>query len=200
MARTAGSTSSTEERPGATAEAVAYVTLGRVVGVHGLHGALRVRPQDGDPTHLFEVPRVWLGTAEEDSQQASAPRRAYEVARAIPGRKGEVRLSLVDVTGREQAEALHGQWVSARTGDLAALPEGEYYAYELEGCRVVTLSGEEVGTVRTIWETGAHDVLVVADARGRDQLVPTAPEIMREVDLDARCITIDAPPGLIEGD
>ena len=192
MARTAGSTSSTEAS--ASAARVVWVTLGRVVGVHGLHGSLRVRPEDGDATHLLQVASVTLGAESSEAGQG------YEVAQATPGRKGEVRLSLVDVTRREQAEALQGQRVSARTCDLAPLPEGEYYAYELEGCRVLSLEGDEIGHVRAIWGTGAHDVLVVEDARGRDQLIPTAPEFMREVDLEARQITVDAIPGLIEGE
>jgi 16S rRNA processing protein RimM len=172
--------------------AATEVTLGRVVGVHGLHGTLRVRPLGDDPTHLFEVPSVKLGVKEEDPEA-----RAYEVARAAPGRKGEVRLELVGVTGREQAEALRGWWVSVSSSEFAALPEGEYYAYELVGCRVFDQEGKEIGAVREIWSTGAHDVLVVPDEGGTDQLIPTAPEIMQEVDIETRRITIDAIPGLL---
>lgn len=198
MARTADSTSSIEEGLEGAAPAAAYVTLGRVVGVHGLRGALRVRPEGdgGDASPLLEVPSVRLGETEEEEG------RAYEVARAAPGRRGEVKLWLVDVDGREAAEALRGHWVSARAGDLAELPEGEYYAYELVGCQVFDREGRALGTVQEIWSTGAPDVLVVKDAHGAQQLIPTAPEIMQEVDLEARRITIDAIPGLIqrEGD
>jgi 16S rRNA processing protein RimM len=52
--------------------------------------------------------------------------------------------------------------------------------------------------VREIWETGAPDVLVVIDAAHREHLIPAAREILREVDVAARRITIDAPPGLLD--
>lgn len=171
---------------------VARVILGRVVGVHGLRGALRIRLVADD---LFEVPSVMLGAEEEDREG-----RVYEVARTATGRKGEARLWLVGVTQREQAEGLRGQWVSAQTHELAALPEGEYYAYELVGCHVFDLEDNEIGAVQEIWPTGAHDVLVVLDAQGNQQLIPTAPEIMQVVDLEAQRITIDAIPGLIQRD
>lgn len=196
MGRTADSTSSTEDQTRGAASPAAEVTLGRVSGVHGLRGALRVRlsgGEGGDLSHLFEVPSVRLGLAEEDPEGT-----VYQVSRVAPGRKGELRLWLVGVTQREQAESLRGQWVSARTRDLAELPEGEYYAYELVGCRVIDREGNEIGKVHEIWSTGAPDVLVVRDDRGTDQLIPSAPEIMQEVDLDDRLIIIDAIPGLIQ--
>jgi len=151
---------------------------------------LRVRLVAED---LFGVPSVTLGSEEEGPEG-----RVYEVARTAPGRKGEARLWLVGVTQREQAESLRGQWVSAEVNALATLPEGEYYTYELVGCRVFDLEHKEIGTVREIWPTGAHDVLVVLDAQGTQQLIPTAPEIMQAVDLEQQRITIDALPGLIQ--
>ena len=182
----------TSSRGANGAGGVARVILGRVVGVHGVRGALRVRLVADD---LFEVPSVMLGGEEEDPDG-----RVYEVARTAPGRKGEARLWLVGVTQREQAEALRGQWVSAEANELAALPEGEYYTYELVGCRVFDLDGNEIGAVQEIWPTGAHDVLVVLDEQGNQQLIPTAPEIMQAVDLEQQRISIDAIPGLIQRD
>ena len=52
-----------------------------------------------------------------------------------------------------------------------------------------------LGVVSGIWETGAPDVLVVVDEARREHLIPAASEILREVDVAARRIVIDAPPG-----
>jgi 16S rRNA processing protein RimM len=81
---------------------------------------------------------------------------------------------------------------------LPPLPEGEFYWYELIGCQVVSESGESVGAVREIWETGAHDVLVVEDENGVRRLIPTAAELMKKVDLVARRIVVVDLPGLLE--
>jgi len=85
------------------------------------------------------------------------------------------------------------------TSGLEALPEGEYYWHELIGCRVESAAGESIGIVREIWETGAHDLLVIERVEGGRALVPTAREIMREVDVEMRRIVIDAIPGLLDG-
>jgi 16S rRNA processing protein RimM len=81
---------------------------------------------------------------------------------------------------------------------LPELPAGEFYWYELIGCRVATEGGEQVGRVREIWETGAHDVLVVEDEEGVRRLIPTAAELMKDVDLVERRIIVVDLPGLLE--
>jgi 16S rRNA processing protein RimM len=118
------------------------------------------------------------------------------------GRRGEARLALDGVDSREAAEALRGRLVLAPAGHLEPLSEGEYYQYELVGCRVEDGEGRTLGVVSGIWETGAPDVLVVVDesAAGREHLIPAAGEFLREVDLEARRIVIDVPPGLLDAD
>jgi 16S rRNA processing protein RimM len=192
MGRTADSTSSTDETPREPAEAPGGVALGRVVGVHGLRGTLRVRILGDDPTNLMRVPRVRLGPREGDPEAVE-----YEVTRVGPGRGGELRLCLDGVTRREQAEALRGRWLLARASDLERLPAGEYYEYELVGCRVEDGQGRALGVVRGIWETGAADVLVVEAEDGAEHLIPAAADLLSEVDVAGRRIVVDAIPGLL---
>jgi len=195
MARTADSTSSTDETERDPARTPGGVALGRVVGVHGLRGSLRVRVPGDDATNLMNLPRVRLGQSEGDSGAVE-----YEVRRIGPGRRGEVRMSLAGVTRREQAEALRGQWVLAQAADLQQLPAGEYYEYELVGCRVEDRQGHALGVVRAIWETGAADVLVVEAGDGVEHLIPAAADLLIEVDVTGRRIVVDAIPGLLRED
>ncbi len=124
--------------------------------------------------------------------------RPYEVREKLPGRPGEVRMGLAGIGDRDSAEALRGSFVFGDPENLPELPPGEHYWYELVGCRVETRSGEPVGTVKEIWETGAHDVLVVEDRDGRRVLLPTAREFLREVDVAGRRVVIDEIPGLLD--
>ena len=80
MERTAGSTSSTEPL---------RLTLGRVVGAHGLRGELRVRLFDETDNNLRALSSIWLAREEGDPKAVEARVRAVG-----SGRRGEVRLSL----------------------------------------------------------------------------------------------------------
>lgn len=191
MERTAGSTSSTEERR-APVRAAGGVALGLVVGAHGLRGEIRVRAL-ADDDNLCRVPRVRLGHSEGDPEADE-----YEVERVGSGRSGEVRMSLAGVTSREAAETLRGRLVLARSADLEALPPGEYYGYELIGCRVEDQDGRAIGEVKGIWGTGAPDVLVIESEGGEEHLIPAAEALLLEVDVEGRRIVVDAIPGLLD--
>lgn len=205
MAPTADSTSSTE--PGRTNQheeerepacAPGGVPLGRIVGAHGLRGELRVRASDDDQDILLGVPSVRLARDEGDEDADDS--QEYEVASARRGRSGECRLALRGVGSREAAEALRGATVIARTGDLAALPDGEFYAYELVGCAVFDAAGRSLGVVASIGDLGpgGTDLLVIEGAGGREHLVPAAEPVLREVDLAARRVVVDPPRGLLD--
>lgn len=169
------------------------IVLGEITGSHGVRGDVRVRIAGDTPDVLYEVETVWLGTSASDPEA-----RRYRVLNCAPARPGEVRLHLEGIDRRETAAEVHRLLVTAPRSLLPRLPEGEYYWYELIGCRVESESGEQAGTVREIWETGAHDVLLLEDESGVRRLVPTAAALMKEVDLEARRIVVVDLPGLLE--
>lgn len=193
MERTAGSTSSTERGGGGPRASDRLVALGYVVGAHGLRGMLRAKLHPAAFETLAQLSEIWL--AEGDGAAV-----ARELLRAEPGRKGEARLQLAGLAGREEAEALRGQRLLAEAAQVEAQSPGEFYDHQLVGCRVVDGEGREVGVVRSIWSTGAPDLLVVEAADGGEHLIPCVREIMREVDLQAGRIVIDALPGLLDRD
>lgn len=169
------------------------VVFGEITGAHGLRGEVRVRIAGDGPDGLLALESVWLGRTPSDPEA-----RRYVVRGRGRGREGELRLQLEGVGTREAAQALVGRLVCAPADVLPALPEGEFYWHELIGCRVESETGRVVGQVRELWETGAHDVMVVEDEDGARRLIPTAGALMRQVDLDARRIVVADLPGLLE--
>jgi len=168
------------------------VVLGRIAGAHALAGEVRVQFFGDGPFNLLRVAEVWLG---DDASDTSA--RRFSVRRAaMGGRAGEIRLALEGVTDRDAAGELRGCLVLADAAGLEPLEEGEFYWYQLVGCRVEGTDGTALGTVRELWETGAHDVLVVEDERGQRQLFSTARELMPEVDVAGRRIVVEVLPGM----
>jgi 16S rRNA processing protein RimM len=160
-----------------------------------LRGQIRVRWLGDGPENLLAAEKVEL--ADERGDLDPAP-EAFEVEGGGRGRSGEVRLALRGVRRREGAEALRGRLVLM---DAAALPEpaaDEAYWFQLIGCEVELPSGERVGRVREIWDTPAHDTLVVTGTDGRDRLIPAAPGILKQLDIAARRIVIEDVPGLID--
>jgi 16S rRNA processing protein RimM len=171
------------------------VVLGRAVGAHGLQGQVRVRIFGDGLENLARHSDIWLADSEDDPKP-----RSFAVQGVGSGRAREARVALAGIEDRDAAEELKGLLVLGTAEVLEPLPEGEYYWHELVGCRVETREGRIVGTVREIWETGAHDVLVVKDEDGRQQLISTARELVPEIDPKAGRIVVEAIPGLLESE
>ena len=172
--------------------------LGRVLGPHGIRGELRIHIYGDGPDHLLEAREIALADPERGAEDP-AP-RMFGIEGGGTGRRGEVRLQLEGIHDRDAAQALEGRLVTIPADELPALPDDEFYWYELVGHEVVLDSGESLGRVQEIWETGAHDVLVIRDAQGRQHLIPTAREFVTDIDPEGRRITVADRPGLIGED
>ena len=100
------------------------------------------------------------------------------------------------VENREQAEQIKGTLFVPR--DRAReLEEGEYWEHDVVGCSVVTVEGNEVGTVSEVIAGPAQDLLQIATPRG-DRLVPFVAEIVVGVEVAQGRVVIDPPEGLLE--
>jgi 16S rRNA processing protein RimM len=160
------------------------IPIGRVVRAVGLEGRVGVA---GTESALGRLRRVGL----RRPGQAVAERKVME---ARPqGKVWAVRLE--GVADRDAAEALVGSEVLAWREDLGEAGEGFHYWADLEGLLVMTAAGEVLGKVEELYVTGGVDVLVVRGAGG-ERLVPLAPYVT--VDMEARRVVVDAPPGLLD--
>lgn len=97
----------------------------------------------------------------------------------------------------EKAETLRNAEVCVPESEAVALDAGEFFDWELAGCRVETVEGEKIGAVKEVMRTGGTEILVV-EGKGKDYLIPFAETICTEVDIENKLIRIDPPEGLLE--
>ena len=171
------------------------VTLGRITAASGLGGWVKVH-SDTEPRENIVRFDAWLLRPE-----GRAPERWRQV-RVLGGRpQGKTIVARLEgIEDRDAAERLVGSTVAVPRSALPPAEAGEFYWTDLIGMDVVTVDGTPLGPVDRLFETGANDVLVVADARegartGAEVLVPwVRPDVIVEVDAAARRITIDWDP------
>lgn len=165
-------------------EAGRRIIIGRIAGIHGVQGWMKIhshtRPQQG----VFEY-RRWL--VRHSGQWQAAELTDWR-------RHGKVLLAKLEgITERDQARAWIGCDIAIPRAALPPLPAGEYYWADLIGLRVQTLEGVDLGVVDHLIETGANDVLVVVG--DRERLIPFVPgRDVVTVDLDAAQIRVDWDP------
>jgi 16S rRNA processing protein RimM len=169
-----------------------FLELGVIQGPHGLKGALTVfsntRPAQAIAGYSF----WWLG-------DAPGSLKRYGVTRAWQ-HGGRILAELDGVADRNQAEQIKHLkiWVPVEEVDVA---EDEYLWEDLIGCEVVRAdSGELIGEVTALEEYGAQDILVVStDPKAATQgewMLPFIEDVVLEVDMEMRHITVDLPEGM----
>jgi 16S rRNA processing protein RimM len=158
----------------------ASIRVGFVRRAVGLGGEVEVEPLGGNPQR-FEPGSVLRAAGGE-----------VRVERAHPAGGRVLRLKLAGIDGRDAADRLRGKYLEVAATDLAELPQGEYYEWQLLGLQVVDPGGHRLGRLEEVLEYPANDVYRV-EGRGGELLVPAIREVVREVDLKAGRMVVDLP-------
>lgn len=162
-----------------------FVLLGKIVGVHGVRGELKLESYTEPRTQIFCY-QPWL-------MRSAAGENAVGDCRGRAQGKGLVA-ELPGITDRDAAAALVGTEIWVTRSALPAPKPGEYYWSDLEGLEVVTVEGVALGRVSHLVATGANDVLIVKGAE-RERLIPfLVGQYVTKVDLDADRLTVDWDP------
>ena len=165
------------------------VVIGRASRVHGLHGEVRVIPTTDRPERFEGLSGCVLWDAARDERQS----RRISTAR-VHGDVVLVRFEGDD--SPEDAERAVGRLLAVPESEALPLEPGQFYPWQLEGARVMTEDGRDVGRLTRI-EAGAQDLWVVGEG-DREHLIPAVPEIVLDVDVKAGRVVIRPPEGLLD--
>lgn len=106
-------------------------------------------------------------------------------------------LKLAGIDTIEAAERWRGAEVCVPVAEREPLNAGEVYFDDLVGCRAVDLeSGENLGTVRDWYETGAVPLIAIQRPGGGELLVPFARTMFEELNILEKRIGLRLPDGL----
>ncbi len=164
---------------------------GRVAGVFGLRGELKIAPSRiGDDALAAGV--------ELRATLSDGTVRALRV-RSLRWHQGRPLVSFDGVDDANAAEALVGAALAIDRGDVV-LGAGEYFDDDLVGCVLADAQGAVLGEVVAVEHYPAQDVLIVAlpGGGGRRAMVPLVRAFVKGVDVRARRISVELPRGLLD--
>lgn len=159
---------------------------GRIAGVFGLRGELKVDPSRiGDDA--LDVGLALHATLRDGTA------RALRI-RALRRHKGRPLVAFEGIDDATAAEALVGATL-AIDREAVELAADEYFDADLVGCTLIDGSGNALGEVVAVEHYPAQDFLLVGPQRA---MVPLVRAFVQHVDVPARRITVDLPPGLLD--
>lgn len=160
------------------------VAIGKVVGLHGVRGRLKVVPYG----KTLEA----LAGGEEVSARLpdGSVQGIITVDVRIHKRWGV--LLIREARTAKEAQPLVGAEICVPESRLPAPGPDEFYWHQLIGLEVLSVDGRKLGTIRQIIETGSNDVYVVQEGR-EEVLIPALADVIREVNLERGLMVVDLP-------
>lgn len=160
------------------------VVVGVVTRAHGVRGEVAIENRSDNPER-------WVAGAVVGTPDG----RTLTVA-AVRPHGGRLLVTFDGVADRTAAEALRGAELSVPRSWLPPLGEGEWWPHQIEGCRVLTEAGRDLGVVAEVVFNPANDLWVAVDDAGAETLVPALKDLLVEVDVVAKRIVVREVPGL----
>lgn len=165
-----------------------FLAVGKLRRPHGLRGEILMDVLTDFPERLIDGMILYVGEGHRPLRMLH--QRAYRNARIV---------AFEGYESPEEVGEFRNQYVFIPTADIPLLPEGEYYHHQILGLQVVSETGESLGKIVEILETGANDVYVVRRENATDILLPAIDPVIIAIDLDRGEMRVKLLPGLVGG-
>lgn len=159
------------------------IYLGKITGVHGIKGWLKIQSFSSPPENILNYP-LWI--ISNRGQEGF-----YSVEQ---GRKhsNKIIVKLEKIDDRTKAESLINSKIKIRRSELPKLSNESHYWSDLEGLSVLNSEEKLIGIVDSLIETGANDVMVVNTKKDKRILIPfVMHEIIKEVSIELNYVKVD---------
>ncbi len=165
-----------------------YFEIGQIVNTSGLKGILKIKPFTDDIKKFSNLKTIYIKT------KSGLTEFKIEQVRYV---KNMVMLKLAGIDTVEEAEKYRNLYIKILRDQEEELEEGSYYVVDILGCKVNTDANKELGKIVDVFQTGSNDVYVVKDEQGKQILLPAIKQVIKNVDIKNKIITVHLLEGLV---
>lgn len=165
-----------------------YFEIGQIVNTSGLKGILKIKPFTDDIKKFSNLKTIYIKT------KSGLTEFKIEQVRYV---KNMVMLKLAGIDTVEEAEKYKNLYIKILRDQEEELEEGSYYVVDILGCKVNTDANQELGKIVDVFQTGSNDVYVVKDEQGKQILLPAIKQVIKNVDIKNKIITVHLLEGLV---
>ena len=165
-----------------------YFEIGQIVNTFGIKGMVKVKPFTDDINKFDKFKKIYI--------KKENTKKEYQIEE-VKYHKQMVLMKLKGINTPEEADLLRGSYLIINREDEEPLEEGEYYIIDLLGSEVYTDENVLLGKLEDIYNTGSNDIYVVKDELGKQVLLPVISDVIKNIDIKNKKITVHIVPGLM---
>ena len=166
-----------------------FFQIGLITSTHGVHGEVKVFPTTDDPRRFKKLREVFVDTGKE--------RVTLEIE-GVKFFKQFVILKFKGIDTLNDVEKYRKARLIVSRDNAVRLRRDEYFIADLCGLEVFDESGDLIGILREVLETGANDVYVIDLKDGRELLLPAIKQCILEVNVEDGFMKVHVLDGLLD--
>lgn len=169
-----------------------YLNVGKIVNTQGLKGEVRVMAVTDFEDERFKPGNELLLFMKGQKEP---------ITLTIKSHRRHKNFNLLSFEGHDSindVEKYRDGQLKVTRDNLVDLDENEFYYFQIIGCQVYDQQRGELGKVIEILTPGANDVWVVDSKQYGEVLIPYIDDVVLNVDVTQKEITVDLPEGLID--
>jgi len=165
-----------------------FITIGKVVSTQGNKGEVNVLPLTDSIDRFKNLATVFL---RNNHGQAILNIEKIRI------KEDMAILKLKDIENIEEAKTIVGSFLEVERKNAVKLPKDAYFIFEIIGLEVYTENNVFLGKVENVISTGSNDVYVVKRKDKEELFIPAIHDVVKNIDLEKKRITINIVDGLI---
>ena len=162
--------------------------VGQIVNTFGIKGFVKIYPYVDDISIFDNLKKVHIKSKKVDEELQ---------IEEVKYHKNMVLVKFKGIETVENAEKLRNSYVEIDRADAIPLEEGQYFIADLLGLDVFLDTGEKLGVLEDIYNTGSSDIYVVKNELGKQFLLPYIDDVIKQINLDEEKIIVHIIEGLI---
>lgn len=170
-----------------------WFNVGRIVNTHGVRGEVRILSTTDFEEERFVVGNKLAAFKKDDKKPT------WVTIQSVRRHKNFILLTFEGMNNINLVEPFKEGMLKVTKDQMEEdlLEENEYFYHDIIGCSVVSEEGETIGEVKDILQTGANDVWVVKGVKGKEQYIPYIEDVVKDINIDEKVITIHVMEGLL---
>lgn len=159
------------------------IEFGKIVNTHGLKGEVKVYSYTDDINHILKLKKVYISS------------REY-VIESIKVQKQMFLMKLKGIDTIEATASIMNKMCYREIQKDESNEEDGFFIKDLVGLKVIDSNGNEIGTLKEVFRTGANDVYEIVEKDNKSKYIPAIKEVVKSIDIRSKVMIIELMEGL----
>lgn len=167
-----------------------FISVGKILNFHGIQGEAKVGYSKNQQDFLKKLKTVYI--------RLNNDYKKFEIS-SLRFHKDAALIKFKGINSINELITYKGALIFVEQTTIREnLDEDEFLIDELTGLDVLDLDGNQVGVVVGVSNNGTNDLISVKSKTKKISMVPFVKELVPNVDIKAKKITVNNIEGLIE--